>query len=89
MYEAFSSASDTYDPVIKTASDEEPQAPQMMTFKKFLATQDDSITDEDAVAKYTEYKLDFKRQGIQKFFAAHKDEEWYVNVEMVLDFSMF
>ncbi|CAG9540891.1 unnamed protein product [Cercopithifilaria johnstoni] len=70
------SASDTYDPVMKTSTDEEP-VPVMMTFKKFLATQDDSITDEEAIAKYSEYKLEFKRQELHKFFLAHKDEEWF------------
>lgn len=77
LNESFSSASDTYDPVMKTSSDEEP-VPVMMTFKKFLATQDDSITDEEAIAKYSEYKLQFKRQELHKFFLAHKDEEWWV-----------
>nr|CDP96690.1 Bm3078, isoform a [Brugia malayi] len=72
----YDSASDTYDPVMKTSADEEP-VPVMMTFKKFLATQDDSITDEEAIAKYSEYKLEFKRQELHKFFLAHKDEEWF------------
>lgn len=62
---------------MKTSADEEP-VPVMMTFKKFLATQDDSITDEEAIAKYSEYKLEFKRQELHKFFLAHKDEEWWV-----------
>lgn len=50
----------------------------MMTFKRFLATQDDSITDEEAIAKYAEYKMDFKRQELRKFFMTHKDEQWWV-----------
>ena len=52
--------------------------PVMMTFKAFLGTQDDSISDEDAVKKYAEYKLEFKRQQLNEFFVTHKDEEWYV-----------
>jgi hypothetical protein len=48
----------------------------MLTFKKFLATVDDSISDDEAIAKYNEYKVEFKRQQIQKFFDLHKDEEW-------------
>uniref|UniRef100_A0A914V1P4 Serrate RNA effector molecule homolog n=1 Tax=Plectus sambesii TaxID=2011161 RepID=A0A914V1P4_9BILA len=51
--------------------------PVMMTFKRFLATQEDSITDELAIQKYQEYKLEFKRQELHKFFIAHKDEEWF------------
>lgn len=54
--------------------------PCMMTLKQFLVTQDDSISDGDAITKYNEYKLDFKRQQLNEFFVAHKDEEWYDNV---------
>lgn len=50
--------------------------PAMMTLKQFLATQDDSISDEVAVAKYNEYKVEFKRSQLNEFFVAHKDEEW-------------
>lgn len=49
----------------------------MMTFKAFLAAQDDSITVDDAIVKYNEYKLEFRRQQLNEFFIAHKDEEWY------------
>lgn len=52
--------------------------PSMMTFKAFLAAQDDSITVDDAIVKYNEYKLEFRRQQLNEFFIAHKDEEWYV-----------
>ncbi|XP_077990042.1 serrate RNA effector molecule homolog [Glandiceps talaboti] len=51
--------------------------PQMMTFKQFLASQDDSIDDQEAVRKYNEYKIEFKRQQLSDFFLAHKDEEWF------------
>ncbi len=50
--------------------------PSMMTLKQFLATQDDSISDSDAITKYNEYKLEFRRQQLNEFFVAHKDEEW-------------
>lgn len=50
--------------------------PAMMTLKQFLATQDDSISDSDAIDKYNDYKLEFKRQQLNEFFVAHKDEEW-------------
>lgn len=50
--------------------------PCLMTLKQFLATQDDSISDSDAIEKYNEYKLEFKRQQLNEFFVAHKDEEW-------------
>lgn len=50
--------------------------PCMMTLKQFLATQDDSISDSEAIQKYNDYKLEFKRQQLNEFFVAHKDEEW-------------
>ncbi|VDP03730.1 unnamed protein product [Soboliphyme baturini] len=54
-----------------------PAPSPMMTFKQFLSTQDDSISDEDAIQKYQEYKLEYKRQQLQCFFDAHKDKEWF------------
>lgn len=50
--------------------------PAMLTLKQFLATQDDSISDSDAIVKYNEYKVEFRRQQLNEFFVAHKDEEW-------------
>lgn len=50
--------------------------PMMMTLKQFLATQDDSISDDIAITKYNEYKLEFKRGQMNEFFVSHKDEEW-------------
>ncbi|XP_044011988.1 serrate RNA effector molecule homolog isoform X2 [Aphidius gifuensis] len=51
--------------------------PPMMTFKSFLATQEDTITDEEAIKRYNDYKLEFRRQQLNEFFVAHKDEEWF------------
>jgi len=51
--------------------------PVMMTFKAFLSTQDDSITDEEALQKYGEYKLEFQRQQLNEFFVSNKDKEWF------------
>lgn len=50
--------------------------PPMLTLKQFLATQDDSISDDIAITKYNEYKLEFKRGQMNEFFVSHKDEEW-------------
>ncbi|XP_077487613.1 arsenic resistance protein 2 isoform X1 [Amblyomma americanum] len=59
----------------------EPEAgltqPPMMTFKQFLSSQDDLIDDQEAVRKYNEYKMDFKRQQLNEFFVNHKEEEWF------------
>ena len=48
----------------------------MLAFKAFLTQQDDNISDEEAIRKFNEYKLDFKKQQIHEFFLAHKEEEW-------------
>ena len=50
--------------------------PFFMFLQAFLATQDDTISDEDAIKKYADYKLEFKRQQLNEFFVSHKDEEW-------------
>ena len=60
----------------QAAEDADGVQPLMMSFKSYLGTQDDSISDEDAVKKYAEYKLEFKRQQLNEFFVSHKDEEW-------------
>lgn len=59
-----------------TNEDADGVQPVMMSFKAFLGTQDDSISDEEAIKKYAEYKLEFKRQQLNEFFVTHKDEEW-------------
>ncbi len=52
----------------------------MKTFKEFLLSLDDSVDETESVKRYNEYKIDFRRQQMQDFFLAHKDEEWYDNV---------
>lgn len=54
-----------------------PTQPPMLTFKQFLQQQDDTIGEEDAIKKFNEYKIDFRRQQISEFFLAHKEEEWF------------
>ncbi|KAF5287303.1 hypothetical protein FQR65_LT02176 [Abscondita terminalis] len=72
-----------YQPYHQTAHREPPAAsstesqPVMMSFKAFLAAQDDNISDSEAVEKYNEYKLEFQRQQLNEFFVAHKDDEWF------------
>lgn len=50
----------------------------MLTFKQFLNAQDDNIDDMEAVKKYQEYKLEFRKTQLGDFFQQHKEEEWYV-----------
>lgn len=59
----------------------------MMSFKAFLAAQDDSITVDDSIQKYNEYKLEFRRQQLNEFFVAHKDEEWYASFYFITTIS--
>lgn len=49
----------------------------MKSFKEFLLSLDDSVDETEAVKRYNEYKIDYRRQQMQDFFLAHKDEEWY------------
>lgn len=62
--------------------------PPMMSFKSFLGTQEDTITDEEAIKRYNEYKLEFRRQQLNEFFVAHKDEEWYISFDTSVDANL-
>ena len=48
----------------------------MMLFKHFLSQQEDTISDEEAIKKFNEYKVEFKKNQINEFFLQHKEEEW-------------
>lgn len=61
----------------KGSETEFPTQPPMLSFKHFLATQDDNITDAESICKYNKYKQDFKKEQIKEFFAQHKEEEWF------------
>ena len=53
-----------------------PQKKTMLSFKQFLAQQDDSIDESQAIQLYQDYKSDFKRKQITEFFDEHKEEDW-------------
>lgn len=58
-----------------------PQGPtrhSLLSFKHFLAQQDDNIDETDAIASYNEYKNNFKRKQMEEFFEKHKKEDWWV-----------
>ncbi|KAK3699552.1 hypothetical protein QZH41_003926 [Actinostola sp. cb2023] len=59
------------------ATPDAPQGPVMLTFKQFLNAQDDNIDDMEAVKKYQEYKLEFRKTQLGDFFQQHKEEEWF------------
>ncbi|XP_036072543.1 serrate RNA effector molecule homolog isoform X2 [Oryzias melastigma] len=54
-----------------------PGPPTMRSFKEFLLSMDDSVDETEAVKRYNQYKLDFRRQQLQDFFLLHKDQEWF------------
>ncbi|XP_061300455.1 serrate RNA effector molecule homolog, partial [Pezoporus flaviventris] len=51
--------------------------PVLKSFKEFLLSLDDAVDETEAVKRYNDYKVDFRRQQLQDFFLAHKDEEWF------------
>ena len=63
----------------RDASDGATQPP-MLSFKNYLHDQDDNIDQEEAVKRYNVYKTDFKKTQIAEFFAAHKYEDWIVQI---------
>lgn len=77
-------ADDSFDPVsrsgngsdLPTESDSIYSGP-LQTFKKFLTSQEDDISEEDAIKKYNEYKTEHRKHQLERFFRAHKDEEWF------------
>lgn len=62
---------------LKSDSDYATQPP-FLSFKMFLQQQEDNISDEEAIKRYNDYKMDFKKTQINNFFLEHKEEEWLV-----------
>lgn len=54
-----------------------PTQPPFLSFKLFLQQQNDDISDEEAIKRYNDYKMDFKKTQINNFFLEHKEEEWF------------
>nr|XP_061810491.1 serrate RNA effector molecule homolog [Nerophis lumbriciformis] len=54
-----------------------PGPPTMRSFKDFLLNTEDSVDETEAVKRYNQYKVDFRRQQLQDFFVQHKDQEWF------------
>uniref|UniRef100_A0A8C4ZR41 Serrate RNA effector molecule homolog n=1 Tax=Gadus morhua TaxID=8049 RepID=A0A8C4ZR41_GADMO len=53
-----------------------PGPPVMRSFKDFLLNMEDSVDETEAVKRYNQYKLDFRRQQLQDFFITHKEHEF-------------
>ncbi|KAF7633128.1 hypothetical protein Mgra_00007491 [Meloidogyne graminicola] len=90
----FDAAADSYEPQfnrrndgINYLNDTTSSQPQLLTFRKFLNTQDDAIlTDEEAFAKYNEYKTEFMRQECEHYFQSHKNDEWFVHLFIYINY---
>jgi len=50
----------------------------LLSFKQFLDTQDSHIEESEASRRYNLYKNEFTAKQLQKFYAAHKTEEWFL-----------
>uniref|UniRef100_A0A665U240 Serrate, RNA effector molecule n=1 Tax=Echeneis naucrates TaxID=173247 RepID=A0A665U240_ECHNA len=48
-----------------------------VSVQEFLLNMEDSVDETEAVKRYNQYKLDFRRQQLQDFFLQHKDQEWF------------
>jgi len=49
----------------------------MLSFKAFLDRQSDTISEDAALARYSEYKDQFRRVKWKEFFDAHESEDWF------------
>lgn len=52
---------------------------RLMSFKDFILTQNNDIDEQQALTRYSDYKTDFTRKQIDKFFKEHMEEEWFIN----------
>jgi len=52
----------------------------LLSFKGFLETQNDHITEEESLAMYRDYKAEYRRQRMLEFFEEHKEEEWMMEL---------
>lgn len=50
---------------------------RLMSFKEFILSQSNDINEQEALARYTDYKTEFTRRQIDKFFKEHQEEEWF------------
>lgn len=52
---------------------------RLMSFKEFILSQNNDINEQEALARYSEYKSEFTKRQIDKFFKEHQEEEWFRN----------
>lgn len=52
---------------------------RLMSFKDFIISQNNDINEQEALMKYSEYKTEFTKSQIDKFFKEHQEEEWFRN----------
>jgi len=54
-----------------------PSSETLQTFKAFLQTQPDTITETEAHLMYKAYKEKFTKRKVKEFFDSHCEEEWF------------
>ena len=64
-------------PRIQVEDDRDVFQPVVMSFKTFLETRDDQISEDAALAEYRHYKSRFQKVQLERFFLAHCGEEWF------------
>lgn len=52
---------------------------RLLSFKEFILSQSNDINEQEALARYSDYKTEFTRRQIDKFFKEHQEEEWFRN----------
>lgn len=52
---------------------------KLLSFKEFVLSASDDINEQEALARYSDYKTDYTRKQIDKFFKEHQEEEWFRN----------
>lgn len=58
---------------------QEEDGKRLMSFKEFILSQSNDINEQEALARYSDYKTDFTKRQIDKFFKEHQEEEWFRN----------
>lgn len=53
-----------------------PTQPPKLTFKRFVLTLEDDVTEKDSMQRYKTYLAEFNKDQIREFFLKHKDEDW-------------
>lgn len=62
---------------------------RLQSFKEFILSQSNDINEQEALTRYSEYKTEFTRRQIDKFFKEHQEEEWFRNKYRPIELKKF